>query len=148
MINTIPNVNAGCAFKPLPGCNDHVRLTSLLVNLAGLFLLWSMPFLSPLMTKFLLKAKKDIHFCIEEHGREALKFQLETAIYIAVTHFIFLLLLGLLNSTLGGLLGTTLLIILFDLFLFPVFAVLQLVAATDVAIQTLKGKRIQYPKIR
>jgi uncharacterized Tic20 family protein len=98
-LNAMDGMNAACVFKPIPGCSDRVLVALFLITLAEVVLLWSLPFVSILITFVLLRLKENTHSFIRSHGREALKFQFQLATYSIIIHLAFLVLLALLEPT-------------------------------------------------
>ncbi|WP_367580509.1 DUF4870 domain-containing protein [Nostoc sp. PCC 7107] len=102
------------------------------------------PFISVVVTLFLWRIKKYANSFIYQHGKEALYFQLELAYITFFLHIMGLLILMMLNSlTPGGLL----VIMIFDIYIFPLLVILQLLKAFFCSFKALKGGFIRYNDI-
>jgi uncharacterized Tic20 family protein len=147
-IPSISGVNGGCAFKPMSGCNDHARLILLLDHCARLILLWSLPFSSVIISAIILQTKGRIHPFVNNHAKEALRFQFRSAGYTVIIHFVLSTFLAFFYHTVGSLLGFVILIVLFDYLFSPVLAVIQILLGIAAAVQALRGHSAHYPEIK
>ncbi|MBD2487353.1 MULTISPECIES: DUF4870 domain-containing protein [Nostocales] len=133
-----------CLVRPHAICNAEVRYMLFVVMLIQLTCVCCLPFISVVVTLFLWKIKKNTDFFIYQHGKEALKFQLELAYIMIILHVICILILMILNSlTAGGLL----VIMILDVYVFPILVILQSLKAVFCSFKALNGGFIRYNDI-
>jgi uncharacterized Tic20 family protein len=148
--NKINGINTNCVYKPFPGCDDNNhRALLLLVNSVALLVLWGIPFIALSITMVILKIQKNLHPFIRDHATEAIKFQLNSSVYIAIIHLICIMFLwassGFRIAHIGGLVIVTLAL---DLFCSPIFVGFQLIMGIFAATRALKGNITSYTRIR
>ncbi len=149
IINIISGINPNCAFKPFPGCGVTNRSLMLVINVAALLILWSLPFISPFIIVTVLKIWKNLHPFIRRNAETAAKFQFKLARRAAILHISFMLVLVALSGfSVGGMAGMFLLTLMADLFFLLIFVVIELFVGMAAAIFALRGRIMKYPEVR